>query len=74
MHIQTTARIQLTSSALWVILPSDPVAGSHSRRGQVERQGVFTDKMHDLGWTRVGFFDSREDEVALKHCIARYHA
>ena len=30
--------------------------------------------MHDLGWSRVGFFDNSEDEVALKHCIARYHA
>jgi len=40
----------------------------------VERQGTFTDKMYDLGWSRPGFFDSNEDKVALKHCVARYHA
>ncbi|SJL02690.1 uncharacterized protein ARMOST_06024 [Armillaria ostoyae] len=30
--------------------------------------------MHKLGWTEPDFFSSSEDEVALKHCMARYHA
>ncbi|KAI6101714.1 hypothetical protein EV401DRAFT_1876405 [Pisolithus croceorrhizus] len=40
--------------------------------GAVLRQSSFTQKMHDLGWTEPGFFDSEEDAVVLKHCIARY--
>ncbi|KAI6008032.1 hypothetical protein EDC04DRAFT_2777713 [Pisolithus marmoratus] len=39
---------------------------------QVLRQSSFTQKMYDLGWTAPGFFDSEEDAVVLKHCIARY--
>ncbi|KAK0439253.1 uncharacterized protein EV420DRAFT_1279692 [Desarmillaria tabescens] len=42
--------------------------------GAVLRQGSFVDKMHKLGWTDPEFFSSSEDEVALKHCMARYHA
>ncbi|KAJ7042053.1 hypothetical protein C8F04DRAFT_1078148 [Mycena alexandri] len=42
--------------------------------GAVLRQGSFVTKMYDLQWTRPGFFDSTEDEVALQHSIARYHA
>ena len=32
------------------------------------------DKMHDLGWSRPGYFDDSEDEVALMYCTARYYA
>ncbi|KAG6848604.1 hypothetical protein H0H93_015560 [Arthromyces matolae] len=42
--------------------------------GAVIRQGSFVTKMHDLQWTQPHFFDSKEDEVALQHSIARYHA
>ncbi|KAJ7494422.1 hypothetical protein B0H11DRAFT_1717508 [Mycena galericulata] len=42
--------------------------------GAILRQGSFVTKMYDLGWTKPGFFDSAEDEVALQHAIARYHA
>ncbi|KAG6805310.1 hypothetical protein H0H92_015894, partial [Tricholoma furcatifolium] len=42
--------------------------------GAVIRQGSFLKKMHDLQWTQPHFFDSKEDEVALQHAIARYHA
>ncbi|KAG6907306.1 hypothetical protein DXG01_009470 [Tephrocybe rancida] len=42
--------------------------------GAVLRQGSFVKKMHDLQWTRPGFFDSKDDEVVLQHSIARYHA
>ncbi|KAK0499370.1 hypothetical protein EDD18DRAFT_1460304 [Armillaria luteobubalina] len=42
--------------------------------GAVLRQGAFVDKMCKLGWTEPDFFSSSEDEVALKHCTARYHA
>ncbi|KAJ7184501.1 hypothetical protein C8R46DRAFT_883048 [Mycena filopes] len=42
--------------------------------GAVLRQGSFVTKMYDLQWTQPGFFDSAEDEVALQHSIARYHA
>jgi hypothetical protein len=30
--------------------------------------------MGQLRWTEPGFFDNAEDEVALLHGIARYHA
>ncbi|KAF8076954.1 hypothetical protein FPV67DRAFT_440215 [Lyophyllum atratum] len=40
----------------------------------VIRQGSFVTKMHDLHWTEPNFFDTKEDEVALQHAIARYHA
>ncbi|KAF7304485.1 hypothetical protein HMN09_00850800 [Mycena chlorophos] len=40
----------------------------------VLRQGGFVSKMHQLGWTKPGAFDSHEDEVALWHVVARYHA
>ncbi|KAF7304479.1 hypothetical protein HMN09_00850200 [Mycena chlorophos] len=40
----------------------------------VLRQGGFVSKMHRLGWTKPGAFDSHEDEVALLHVVARYHA
>ncbi|KIM61444.1 hypothetical protein SCLCIDRAFT_16109 [Scleroderma citrinum Foug A] len=42
--------------------------------GAVLRQASFVQKMHDLGWTNPGFFDSEEDAIVLKHCITRYHA
>ncbi|KAJ7706917.1 hypothetical protein B0H17DRAFT_1174849, partial [Mycena rosella] len=42
--------------------------------GAVLRQGSFVKKMYDFQWTQPGFFDSAEDEVALQHAIARYHA
>lgn len=41
---------------------------------QVLRQGSFVQKMHGLHWTEPDYFDSREDEIALQHAIARYHA
>ena len=41
---------------------------------QVLRQGSFVEKMYDLGWTRPGYFDGQEDELALHHALARYHA
>lgn len=41
---------------------------------KVLRQGSFVAKMHNLRWTEPRFFDNREDEVALQHAIARYHA
>lgn len=49
-------------------------SGTHGRAEQVLRQGAFTEKMHQLGWSQPGFFDSKEDEVALHHCVSRYHA
>ena len=30
--------------------------------------------MDQLGWSQPGFFESKEDEIALHHCVARYHA
>ncbi|KAJ7491083.1 hypothetical protein FB451DRAFT_1349431 [Mycena latifolia] len=42
--------------------------------GAILRQGSFVTKMYDLQWTQPGFFDSAEDEIALQHAIARYHA
>ncbi|KAJ7276641.1 hypothetical protein C8J57DRAFT_1176997 [Mycena rebaudengoi] len=42
--------------------------------GAVLRQGSFVNKMDELQWTRSGFFESAEDEAALHHAIARYHA
>jgi Glycine-rich domain-containing protein-like len=30
--------------------------------------------MHALQWTDPHFFESSEDEIALQHAIARYHA
>jgi hypothetical protein len=31
-------------------------------------------KMHALRWTEPDYFETREDEIALQHAIARYHA
>ncbi|KAL0950339.1 hypothetical protein HGRIS_010309 [Hohenbuehelia grisea] len=42
--------------------------------GAVLRQGSFTKKMHDLQWTKPGYFSSSVDAIALQHAIARYHA
>lgn len=42
--------------------------------GAVLRQGLFIDKMHELGWTEPDFFCSKEDHVVLHHCVTRYHA
>ncbi|KAJ6606211.1 hypothetical protein DFH09DRAFT_1017165 [Mycena vulgaris] len=42
--------------------------------GAILRQGSFVTKMYELQWTQPGFFDNAEDEVALQHAIARYHA
>lgn len=41
---------------------------------KVIRQGSFIDKMTNFGWTDPGYFEEKEDEVVLVHCIARYHA
>lgn len=38
------------------------------------RQGSFTSKMHDFGWTAPGYFDDPVDEIVLVHSITRYHA
>ncbi|KAJ7684433.1 hypothetical protein DFH06DRAFT_1073106 [Mycena polygramma] len=42
--------------------------------GAVLRQGSFVKKMHDLQWTKAGFFDNADDVISLHHAIARYHA
>ncbi|KAJ3513636.1 hypothetical protein NLJ89_g2838 [Agrocybe chaxingu] len=42
--------------------------------GAVLRQESFVQKMYDLGWTKLGFFDGASDELALQHALARYHA
>ena len=47
---------------------------AYGRGQQVLRQNSFTEKMHLLGWSRPGYFESKEDEIALHHCVARYHA
>lgn len=31
-------------------------------------------KMYNLAWTQPNFFAQPEDEVALQHAVARYHA
>jgi hypothetical protein len=41
---------------------------------QVLRQGSFIRKIHNLGWTSPGYFEKREDAVALQYAIVRYHA
>ncbi|KAF8885821.1 hypothetical protein BD779DRAFT_1646525, partial [Infundibulicybe gibba] len=53
---------------------SDDKLFSVDLRSAVLRQGSFIIKMYDLGWTKPQFFDHEEDEVALQHSIARYHA
>ncbi|KAF7304498.1 hypothetical protein HMN09_00852200 [Mycena chlorophos] len=40
----------------------------------VLRQAGFVEKMHKLEWTKPGTFDAYQDEMALYHVIARYHA
>ncbi|KAF9461936.1 hypothetical protein BDZ94DRAFT_769324 [Collybia nuda] len=42
--------------------------------GAVLRQAVFVAKMRDLQWTEPTFFESQDDQVALQHAVARYHA
>ena len=42
--------------------------------GAVLRQGTFVGKMYDLGWTRPEYFHGKQDELALHHALARYHA
>ncbi|KAI0272599.1 hypothetical protein BC834DRAFT_355152 [Gloeopeniophorella convolvens] len=42
--------------------------------GTVLRQGSFVRKMYELRWSERGFFDDPEDELALHHANARYHA
>jgi hypothetical protein len=42
--------------------------------GAVLRQESFVRQMHDLGWTRQGFFDAAIDELVLHHALTRYHA
>ncbi|KAK0190298.1 hypothetical protein F5146DRAFT_1137132 [Armillaria mellea] len=42
--------------------------------GAVVRQGSFTAKMRKFGWSEPNFFARPGDEVALNHCIVRYHA
>lgn len=51
-----------------------PMVYSVELVGAVLRQGTFVQKMADLQWTKEGFFDKEEDELALQHAIARYHA
>jgi hypothetical protein len=41
---------------------------------QVQRQGSFIRKIHDLGWTSPSYFEKREDAVALHYALVRYHA
>ncbi|KAF8905840.1 hypothetical protein CPB84DRAFT_1960342 [Gymnopilus junonius] len=53
---------------------SDDKVYSVELTGAVLRQGSFIAKMHDLGWTHPGFFDRPDDELALQHALARYHA
>ncbi|KAG6859648.1 hypothetical protein C0995_006240 [Termitomyces sp. Mi166 len=42
--------------------------------GAVIRQGSFIKKMEQLEWTKPDYFMNKEDEVALQHAVARYHA
>ncbi|KAF8655057.1 hypothetical protein AX16_003258 [Volvariella volvacea WC 439] len=42
--------------------------------GAVLRQSSFIQKMVDLGWANIGYFDNPEDALVLQHAIARYHA
>lgn len=30
--------------------------------------------MHKLCWSQPEFFDSKEDEIVLHHCVVRYHS
>ena len=48
--------------------------GAYDRAEQVLRQNAFTEKMHQLCWSQPGFFESKEEEIVLHHCVARYHA
>lgn len=41
---------------------------------KVLRQCSFVTKMHNLKWSDPASFASQEDQVALQHAIARYHA
>ncbi|KAH6908085.1 hypothetical protein BKA70DRAFT_1562720 [Coprinopsis sp. MPI-PUGE-AT-0042] len=52
----------------------EPMIYSVELAGAVMRQGSFVGKMENFGWTRPGFFDKPEDEAALQHALARYHA
>ncbi|EAU82563.2 hypothetical protein CC1G_12143 [Coprinopsis cinerea okayama7 len=52
----------------------EPMVYSVDLAGAVLRQGSFVKKMYDLGWTGPGYFDAPEDEIALQHALARYHA
>ncbi|KAK0187398.1 hypothetical protein F5146DRAFT_774117 [Armillaria mellea] len=47
------------------------LAGSHWR---CPTSGSFTGKMRKYGWSEPNFFARPGDEVALNHCIVRYHA
>jgi len=42
--------------------------------GAVLRQGSFIRKIHNLGWSSPGYFEKREDAVALHYAVVRYHA
>lgn len=42
--------------------------------GAALRQGIFVEKMHELGWTDVKFFETQDGQLTLHHCVARYHA
>lgn len=42
--------------------------------GAVLRQGSFVTKMYNLNWTQPDFFAREDDEIALQHAVARYHA
>jgi hypothetical protein len=55
---------------LFFLVIDPPISLSY----QVLRQGSFVTKMYGLQWTKTGFFDNVEDEVALQHANMRYHA
>ncbi|KAH6879614.1 hypothetical protein BKA70DRAFT_1345463 [Coprinopsis sp. MPI-PUGE-AT-0042] len=52
----------------------EPMIYSVDLAGAVIRQGSFVQKMHDFEWTKPNFFAAPEDEAALQHALARYHA
>ncbi|KAJ7598800.1 hypothetical protein C8J56DRAFT_1092684 [Mycena floridula] len=70
LQIATTRRIAHRVMAAY----SDDKKFSTDLVGAVLRQGSFVEKMYNLKWTEPLFFASTEDELALKHGIARYHA
>ena len=73
-HAYTDGRIfaidlvgAVSDTILFVDLFTDPDI-------KVLRQSSFVQKMRDLGWTEPSFFEAEDDQVALQHAVARYHA